>query len=604
VLISHFKIMNLHFINFLLIIVFSFKTISISAQKSQISDLDSLMQSAQNENISDKNKVNAYLEISNLYRKKNIDSAMIYAEKGIVLAENLNYKKGIILSLIRLAQVKKVQSDIEQGNRLLLEAIEYYEEFDEDKNYLIICNLLGIYYQTQSNIDKSLEYFFLGLKSSKDQNNQLYRGYFLGNISTIYDKIGNEEEGLKFALESSSVFKKLGNNKHYGYSLINIGHACLKMENYDLAMENFNKAEKIHLEVNDNYALMQIYADLARIAKIKEKHKESLSLFLKAQKHALLLDELFSEKQYGMAIIHNDLGNIYLLFNNYTKAIKEFYLSNKIGKKLNSLEILQKSYKGLHFSYLKLYKVDSASFYFNLFLPVNDSLFAEKYNNKIDEINYNYKFNLEKEKFDNEKEQNLAEQKRHQLTNFLILSISSLLILLIGFLWYIQKNKFKQSQLRNHNLRVEKERLTFDLERKNKELTSSVLHLIERNEFISKIAVKLENINPQKDLIDLKKINDMIKNIDRNDNRKLWKEFELRYIEVHSEFFQKLSKINPKLTSNDRRLCALAMLNMSIKEISSITYQSEQSIKIARYRLRKKLGLAPNENLTNFLHNL
>ena len=61
-----------------------------------------------------------------------------------------------------------------------------------------------------------------------------------------------------------------------------------------------------------------------------------------------------------------------------------------------------------------------------------------------------------------------------------------------------------------------------------------------------------------------------------------------------------LNKAN--LTSNDRRLCALIKLNMSTKDISSITYQSTQTIKVARYRLRKKLGVEKNENLTTFLN--
>ncbi len=593
---------NFNFFNFFLIIVISFIPVSISAQDIQNSDLDSLKQITHSKSISKINKVNTYLDISKLYRKKNIDSAMLYAEKGYVLAEKENYKKGISLSLIRLAQVKKSQNELEQSKRLLIEAIGYYKEFDEDENYLIAYNLLGFCYEIESNFDKSLESYFLGLKSAKIQNNQLDYGFFLENISTVYSEIGKSDESLKFILEAKSIFKEQDNGKHYGYTLINVGHSYLKLGQYDLAINNFREAENIYLELKDNYALMQIYADLARIARNKEQYKKSLNLFLKAQKHGSLLDELFFDKKYRMAIISNELGNTYLLSQNYTKGIREFKTANKTGRELNSLEILQESYKGIYSGYLNLIKVDSAKYYLNLFLPVNDSLVAEKYNHKIEQINYNYKLDLEKKKFNIEKELLINEKKRHQLTDILGISMTSLVILIIVFLLYVQRNKLKKSKLKSHNLRLEKENLDLALERKNKELTTTVLNLIERNEFISKISNNLEHINYQEDPIDVKKINDLIKNIDRSANKKLWKEFELSYIEVHHEFFQKLSKINSKLTSNDRRLCALAMLNMSIKEISSITYQSEQSIKVARYRLRKKLGLAPNENLTHFLH--
>jgi DNA-binding CsgD family transcriptional regulator len=75
-------------------------------------------------------------------------------------------------------------------------------------------------------------------------------------------------------------------------------------------------------------------------------------------------------------------------------------------------------------------------------------------------------------------------------------------------------------------------------------------------------------------------------------------------MEIHKDFHKKLTSRYPDLTNNDRRLCAFIMLNMSTKDISSITYQSLHSIKIARYRLRKKLGLDKNENLSAFLHAL
>jgi DNA-binding CsgD family transcriptional regulator len=158
--------------------------------------------------------------------------------------------------------------------------------------------------------------------------------------------------------------------------------------------------------------------------------------------------------------------------------------------------------------------------------------------------------------------------------------------------------------LQSKNLGLEKENLILELNKKNKELTSTVLNLIERNKFISEISKSLEDINTKEDAVDLIKIKKVIKDIDRDMTKKLWQEFELRYVDVHKDFFEKLNKVSSGLTSNERRLSALLVLNMSTKDISSITYQSVLSIKTARYRLRKKLGLDKNENLILFLNSL
>ena len=59
-----------------------------------------------------------------------------------------------------------------------------------------------------------------------------------------------------------------------------------------------------------------------------------------------------------------------------------------------------------------------------------------------------------------------------------------------------------------------------------------------------------------------------------------------------------------KLLRNEKKLCAFLRLNMTTKEISAITYQSVNSITVARSRLRKKLGIDKDENLIAYLEKL
>ena len=80
-----------------------------------------------------------------------------------------------------------------------------------------------------------------------------------------------------------------------------------------------------------------------------------------------------------------------------------------------------------------------------------------------------------------------------------------------------------------------------------------------------------------------------------------WEEFEVRFQEVYTGYYTKLNTKFPDLTPNELRLCAFFRLNMTTKEIAAITYQSTNSIVVARYRLRKKLGLEKEENLVGFL---
>jgi DNA-binding CsgD family transcriptional regulator len=70
---------------------------------------------------------------------------------------------------------------------------------------------------------------------------------------------------------------------------------------------------------------------------------------------------------------------------------------------------------------------------------------------------------------------------------------------------------------------------------------------------------------------------------------------------VHANFYGELLRICPELSPSEIRIAALLRLNLSTKEMEALTFKSESGIKSIRYRLRKKLGLDSDDNLTAFL---
>jgi len=72
--------------------------------------------------------------------------------------------------------------------------------------------------------------------------------------------------------------------------------------------------------------------------------------------------------------------------------------------------------------------------------------------------------------------------------------------------------------------------------------------------------------------------------------------------ELHQEFFKKLKQVYPSLSNNDLRLCAYLKIGMNSKEIADFMHIQPSSSYISRSRLRKKLGLNPDENLYDFLN--
>ncbi|MCB0471413.1 MAG: hypothetical protein KDC51_13280, partial [Flavobacteriaceae bacterium] len=73
---------------------------------------------------------------------------------------------------------------------------------------------------------------------------------------------------------------------------------------------------------------------------------------------------------------------------------------------------------------------------------------------------------------------------------------------------------------------------------------------------------------------------------------------------VHPGFFDFLNKNFPELTNNDLKACAYIRMNLSSKEVASLTNVSPKSVTMHRYRLKKKLNLDTEDSLKNFLFNI
>ena len=83
---------------------------------------------------------------------------------------------------------------------------------------------------------------------------------------------------------------------------------------------------------------------------------------------------------------------------------------------------------------------------------------------------------------------------------------------------------------------------------------------------------------------------------------KSMEDFDYYFVQTHPDFYEHLRADFPDLTPYELRLCAYLKLNLSTKDIATISNISFDSARVARYRLRKTLGIAgSDENLVQFL---
>lgn len=152
--------------------------------------------------------------------------------------------------------------------------------------------------------------------------------------------------------------------------------------------------------------------------------------------------------------------------------------------------------------------------------------------------------------------------------------------------------------------RLETEKLESQIKHNQKELALATMHLVQKNEMIVRIQKQLDKIIYNSELnsstkSELKKLINILKQDQILDDD--WNQFEIHFDQVHSNFLQKLREQFPQLSPNDYRLCAYLRMNLSTKEIAPLLNISVRGVEASRYRLRKKLNLSNQVNLTEFI---
>lgn len=160
---------------------------------------------------------------------------------------------------------------------------------------------------------------------------------------------------------------------------------------------------------------------------------------------------------------------------------------------------------------------------------------------------------------------------------------------------------FTRAEFNEQKLLLEKENLEATINLKNAKVASNTVNLIHLNEILLSIKELITQIKKDNDLSLLTKINRIIDHELQGDQH--WNEFEEIFNQLHDNFMQRLKSKFPELTPRDMRLCAYLRMNFNTKEIAPLLGISVRGVEDTRYRIRKKLQLPSDANITEFILN-
>lgn len=149
---------------------------------------------------------------------------------------------------------------------------------------------------------------------------------------------------------------------------------------------------------------------------------------------------------------------------------------------------------------------------------------------------------------------------------------------------------------------LKEEQIQSELRNVNNLLAASTMNLVVKNEFMENIKEEIRQVKLNGKPQTQKALERIIKEIDSTLKlQEDWKQFEHHFDRVHGDFLTRLTNQFRDLTPGEQKLCAFLRLKMDTKEVSNLMGISLRGVEVARYRLRKKLGLDKHQNLAKFV---
>jgi AraC family transcriptional regulator, chitin signaling transcriptional activator len=176
-----------------------------------------------------------------------------------------------------------------------------------------------------------------------------------------------------------------------------------------------------------------------------------------------------------------------------------------------------------------------------------------------------------------------------------------------------QSKKLLELELEQLKLQRDKEAinrdkavLEEDVINKSKQLANYTMLLVHKKDIFNEITDDLKELKSYlRNEESRKKLLEIFQKLSKHQIGEEYMEvFDVHFEKVHHNFFERLKQLNPELTKRELRLCAFVKMNLSNKEISPLLGISLRGIENARYRIRKKLGVASEDNFAAFLESV
>jgi signal transduction histidine kinase len=394
----------------------------------------------------DSSKMFTYQTIAQQYLTTQLDSSIVYAQKGLQLAKQLDLYKGIVRCLNVSGNYYERKTNYKLALEHYNEALDICEQHDYTAGFAIVLNNIAIIYTRTGEHDKALELYFEALKAEEKEGNQKGIAQAYNNIGIVYYYQQNIDKTLEYFEKSIAIEEAIDDFETLKKGYNNIGALYDYQKKYHKALVYYRKSYVIGKRFNDKIE-MAINLNNIAVAHYRLKNLDSSVIY---QNQSIQLREKLGDNR-GAAYSYHNFADVSKDQGNPQEAEKFYLKSLALSKEKKLKEIEMETYKSLAKLWSEQKQFEKANEYLNFHINTKDSMINEQSSKAIAEAESKYE-TAKKEKALLLQQTQIDKQNIEiNQKNILLLSLGSIaiILILIGVLIF--------NYLRQRNLQLQKE---------------------------------------------------------------------------------------------------------------------------------------------------
>ncbi len=490
-----------------------------------------------------------------------------------------------------------IASELGKRDTALTEFDTALRIWEELKDTAMLCGheirLAGTYDRFDLD-DLAMRHFVDGMRYCAAKHDSLFIAHALNGIGILHKKQRNYTKALAVLDSARVMYVRLGERFGSAGALNNLGVVYKSLHRYDDARRCYLDGLAIFEEDDYQRGIMSFSQNLGILENLEGRPEKGLAYCTRS---------LTIANEIGLAATRsealNEIAKSLLMLDRSTAALDSVDKSIRIAQEAHLPDKEQQAWATRSDILLQLGRPVDAIAALERHQALKDSVFTMEKSAEIDRLQTVYETEERETTIAHLKEQALLEQarKRWLWVGIAAIGLAAFVVVMANLQRLRKDRQLHQAQLRMQEL--ENTRLQEQLDHKRRELTEKALHLAQKNELLRGLELDIEQLRDGRTDANVAALAGKLRfdqQIDQN-----WEQFTLAFTETRGDFFKQLTARHPDLTRNELRLAALLSMNLGNKEVGTILNVSDEGVKKARYRLRKKIDMRTEDSLEQYL---